>query len=249
MAGTTSWDTLMEQAVSLILGLDITPQVLEMFHLSHDDVQAMDPRPRTWVDLAVLQVVGAGKLVEERLPETMDFHRTVSDEAAAHLNLLAENTFRTPWLAAKILSKDKDLAKESANALVRHLASTRPNNRTPFEEHVFTTEELFRNLVEFSQAEHAVLVWHSDGKYACLFMFLAPRFLLNPDHVLDAERIHARWKWLCGTKRNISLQCLNAMLRLMQYMEAHQTFPSQDQLLPHLRAEALQHKLSLDGLE
>ena len=159
----------MEKAVSLILGLDITPEALGRFHLSHDDVQAMDPRPRTWVDLAVLQVVGDGTLVEERLPETMDFHRTVSDEAAAHLNLLAENNFRTPWLAAKILSKDKGLAKESANALVRHLASTRPSNITPFEEHVFTTEELFRNLVEFSQAEPAVLVWHSDGKCACYF--------------------------------------------------------------------------------
>ena len=67
--------------------------------------------------------------------------------------------------------------------------------------------------------------------------------------MLDAERIHARWKWICGFKGNRSLQCLNAMLRLMQYIEANQTFPSQEELLPSLQAERLQHKLSLGALE
>jgi len=245
----TSWEDLMQRAVSLILSLEMTPQVLERFHVSEDDVQAMDPRPRTWVDLAVLQVVGEQDLVAERLPESLEFHRRLSDQAAAHLNLLADNTFRTPWLAAKILSKDRHQAKEAAETLVRHLASTRPGNRTSFEEHLFTREELYSTLVEFSQAEPAVLVWQSDGKYACLFKFLAPRFLLAPDHVLDAERVHARWQWICRNKRGLRLQSLNAMLRLMQYMEANQSFPSHEALLLHLQAECLEHRLSLEALD
>ena len=61
----------------------------------------------------MLQGVGEQDLVAERLPEAMDFHMQVSESAAAHLNLLANNTFRTPWLAAKILMKDAALAPVS----------------------------------------------------------------------------------------------------------------------------------------
>ena len=48
------------------------------------------------VHLAVLQVVGEEDLVAERLQVALDFHRSVSDQAAAHLNLLHDSTFRTP---------------------------------------------------------------------------------------------------------------------------------------------------------
>ena len=131
VAADTTWDDLMEKAVALILNLDITPKVLERFQLTEDDLAAMTARPKTWVDLAILQVVGEEDLVAGYLPESLDFHRSVSDSAAAHLNLLGDNTYRTPWLAAKLLSKDKILARDSAIALVRHLTTTRPGNRTP----------------------------------------------------------------------------------------------------------------------
>ena len=99
----------MQRAVSLILSLEITPLVLERFHMKEEDLAAI--RPKTWVDLAILQATGEQDLVTERLPESLEFHRLVSDQAAAHLNLLADNTFRTPWLAAKLLSKDKNIAR------------------------------------------------------------------------------------------------------------------------------------------
>ena len=60
----------------------------------------------------LLQVLGDEELIAERLPESLDFHRIVSDQAAAHLHLLADNTFRTPWMAAKLLSKDKRTWRE-----------------------------------------------------------------------------------------------------------------------------------------
>ena len=61
----------------------------------------------------------------------MDFHRRVTDSAGAHLALLCENTIRTPWIAAKLLSQQRDLAQGTAKDLARHLAATNPVNRTP----------------------------------------------------------------------------------------------------------------------
>ena len=78
--------------------------------MTEEALAALEVRPKTWVDLAVLQVVGEQDLVPDRLPEAIEFHRTVLDQAAAHLNLLSDNHYRTPWLAAKLLSKDKSLA-------------------------------------------------------------------------------------------------------------------------------------------
>ena len=113
-----------------ILKLELTPLILQRFGWHEKALQALDENPTTWAHLAVLQVVGEEELVAERLQVALDFHRSVSDQAVAHLNLLHDNTFRTPWLAAKLLSTDKALAKSSAAALVRHLVTTRPGNRT-----------------------------------------------------------------------------------------------------------------------
>ena len=117
----------------------------------------------------MLKVVDDEDIVAEHLQEALQFHRSVSGPAAAHLGLLAYNTFRTPWLAAKLLSKDKNLARDAARALLRHLASTRPNNRTAFETHLLDTEDLFRCLENFAKAEPAVLLWHGHGRYEVLF--------------------------------------------------------------------------------
>ena len=129
--------------------------------------------------------------------------------------------------------------------MVKHLATTKPGNRTAFEHYMFTEDGLWKNLEEFSQAEPAVLLWRDNGKYEQLFKFLAPRFLLAPDHVLDAERMHARWQWECLDKRALKLQTLNASLKLMHYMEHNQAFPRDQELLPFLRAEKDEHELAL----
>ena len=240
----------MHKAVSIILNLEITPEVLKRFGTCEENLRDLrELEPKTWVDLAVLQVVGEEDLVGGRLREAFDFHRAVSGQAAAHLNLLAENTYRTPWWASKLLSKNRFLARGAAEALVRHLVTTRPANRTSFENHLFNTGELWQNLEDFSKADPPVLLWHDHGKYEWLFKLLAPRFLLAPDHVLDAERIHSRWQWACTLKRAMKIQTLNASMRLMHYMENNQAFPSTEDLLPHLQAERLQHKVALEVLE
>ena len=245
----TSWDDLMQKAVALILSLEITSQVLERFHFKEEAWAALPTRPKTWVELAILQIVGEEDLVAENLVEGLDFHRKVADQAASHLNLLFENAFRTPWLAAKLLSKDRSLARDAACALTKHLATTRPGNRTGFEEHLIGQEELWRNLEDFAKADPPTLLWHDHGRFASLFKFLAPRFLLAPDHVLDAERVHARWQWSCSSKRAQLLQTMNASLRMTHYMEHHQTMPAHDELLPHLRAEMKHLRLSIEALD
>ena len=222
--------------------------MLKRFGLTERAFEDLAERPKTWVDLAVLQVVGEQDLVAERLESALAFHRSVSDHAAAHLNLLLDNTFRTPWLAAKLLSTNKDLAQDAAKSLVRHLVTTRPGNRTSFESHLLSQEELWQNLQEFARADPPVLLWKGHGKFEVLFKFVAPRFLLAPDHVLDAERGHARWQWVCDKKKALKLMALNASLRLQHYIENNQSLPSFEALLPHLQAERDNHKVSMEAL-
>ena len=85
----------------------------------------------------MLYVVGEQTLVAERLQRALDFHRRVTDSAGAHLALLCENTLRTPWMAARLLSKEPELAQAAAKDLARHLASTNTANRTSFEQLLF----------------------------------------------------------------------------------------------------------------
>ena len=249
VATETSWETLLERGCATILDLEITPEVLNRLSTSAEEVSEIDPPPRTWVELVVLRVVDDRALVEEHLAQALDFHRRVSDKAAAHLALLGDNTFRTPWLAAKLLSSSTDIAQAAAKSLSRHLVNTRPGNRTSFERHLFETPSLWENLVAFQEASPPVLLWHGHGQFEALFRFLAPRFLLSPDHVLDAERVHARWQWACHQKRSLKMHTLNSCLRLTHYLENNETFPKDVDLLPHLQAERTQHKVHLDAIE
>ena len=98
------------------------------------------------------------------------------------------------------------------------------------------------------QGRSPVLLWKGHGKFEVLFKFVAPRFLLAPDHVLDAERIHARWQWLCDKKKALKLMTLNASLRLQHYIENNQSLPSFEALLPHLQAERDNHTITMEAL-
>ena len=208
----------------------------------------MEEKPQSWVALRVLEVVGERALVDRYLEDALDFVRTVSDAAAAHLRLLLQNTFRTPWLAAKMLSTDAFHARASAREVLKHLDTTLPANRSSFEKHLLGSPELWLNLQAFAVEDPPVLLWRGRGRFECLFKFLGPRFLLAPDHVLDAERIHARWQWSCIVKRNIRFQALNASLRLTHYREQHRDFPSHEALLPYLHAELLEHRIAKEAL-
>ena len=201
VATTLSWPDLVEKACGIILDLAVTPKVLQTYGYKQEDLEVLDAQPKTWVEVVVLHVVGEQDLVATYLHEALDFHRATTTRAAGHLALVGDNTFRTPWTAAKLLSTDPGMARAAARALAHHLATARPGNRTLFEAHIFESENLYQDLVAFGAAEPPVLLWKGHGQFQSLYRFLAVRFLLAPDHVLDAERIHARWQWLCQQKK------------------------------------------------
>jgi len=163
--------------------------------------------------------------VAERLQVALDFHMSVSDQSVAHLNLLHDNTFKQPWLAAKLIFTAKALAKSSTAALVKHMVTTRPGNRTPFENHMFTHGEVWENLEDSSKAEPPVFLWGIQDRYVSLFMLLAPRLCCS-DHVLAAERIDDRWPWVCTITLAMRIMTLNtSFLRLQHHLGNNQTFP------------------------
>lgn len=88
-------------------------------------------------------------------------------------------------------------------------------------------DELMTQVSQFADIDPPVLLWHAGGKFAQLFRFLAVRFLACPDHVLDAEGVHARWKWISMIKRGVSFPMLNAILKVNSYLEQNGgAFPS-----------------------
>ena len=113
---------------------------------------------------------------------------------------------------------------------------------------MFTHGEVWENLEDLSNAEPPVFLCGNNCLYGSLFKLLAPRFLLAPDHVLDAERVHARWQWACTLCQVMKIMTLNATLRLQHYLENNQTFPLHEDLLPHLHAESMHHKLTLEAI-
>ena len=244
-----SWDDLVEKAVGLISDLAITDEFLERSKFSREQLERLEEeQPKTWVEVAVLEVVGETRLVPTYLSEALKFHLQVSGDAGAHLKLIGDNTCRTPWLAAKLLLPTATDAKAAAVSLVARVVNTKPVNRTPFEKHLLDSMELWTSLEEFSKAAPAVCLWHGRGKFETLYKFLAPRFLLAPDHVLDAERIHSRWQWYCLQKRGLRLPTLNALLRVQHHLE-HQDLPDHETLLAPLLAEHAEHKVAVEAVQ
>ena len=144
--------------------------------------------------------------------------------------------------------KQQGLTQSAAKSLAGHLATTNPGIITSCESHLLSEEELWQKLEEFTRADPPVLLWKGHGKFEVLFKILAHRFLLAPDHVPDAERIHARWQWLCDKKKALKLTALTANLRLQHYLENNQGPPSFEDLLPHLHDERANHRLSMEAL-
>ena len=144
--------------------------------MTRAQVALMAPAPHTWVSLAVMSAVGEGRQ-GDFLDEALAFHRRVSGDAAAHLALTAQNTFRTPWLAASLLLCDPQRARDGAKALLKLVASIAPDKRTAFEEYLFEDEGWWQALEDLSNADPPTLLWRGQLKYAALFRFLAPSVL------------------------------------------------------------------------
>ena len=247
IAECTSWEKLIDTATQKILDLTLTLEAAARLGYSEEQLNALDHRPDTWVELAALDALGTHALLGEHLSDLLRFRQRVAIKAAAHLALLGENVLRTTWLSARLLIKKPGDAQDAAKALYKHLVTTAPQKRTSFESHIADTKALIDELDLFTKADPPVCLWHGGGRYEQLFRFLAPRFLLAPDHVLDCERVHARWQWTCRTKRSLKLHTLNAMLRLTHHLE-HNYLPSHDDLYEHLKDESESYSRNLAAM-
>ena len=157
---------------------------------------------------------------------------------------------RTTWPAASLLHHDPATAQAAANQLQEHLLQTAPGRRTPFETSLADSDTYMANLREVLNAAQPCLIWQRHGAYKPLFRFLALRFLLALDQVLDVEGTHARWQWVCGQNRGLSLVSLHATLRLTKFLGRHgQEFPDPEVLAPLLedeRAHLCRHIAQID---
>ena len=235
IAAETTFRELVESEVKMILALDLTDHSIANLGATRQLIADKQWHPQSWVQLAVLLIYDDERAAEIALPEALDFHRRVSTRAATHLQLTAANILNTQWLAQELLSRHAPKAQASARTLVRHLTTTPPTKYTPFERELVQEEQLWSELVDFSNTPRALLLWRGRGRFANLFRFLASRFLVGPDHVLDCERLHARWKWISDNKRGIRLPLLNAWLKLTCFLESHDwEFPDDRELEEHL---------------
>ena len=242
---------LMQKATEVILDLEVNEEVLARLGTSFEDLERIGGlAPRSWVEVVVRLVVRDEAIAEDRLEEALDFHRKVSDRASSHLALIAENLARTHWQAASLLSKDPEKAQAAARSLVNHIARTSPSSRSPFERFLFEDDDKWDCLVAFANARPAVRLWHGRGRFEGLFRWLATLFLVGPDHVLDCERVHARWKWIIATKRGVRLPSLNAILKVTHYLDGHNgVLPAHEDLEAHLQAARQQLEWDLQEVE
>lgn len=250
IAGARSYESLMSEATGTIRDLSVADGLLERCGISDALWEQRGKPPSTWVEAFLWHLLQDESRVRDSLVESLDFHRRLTDRASAHLALAASNIMRTPWLAASLLDVEAVAAKAAAQALAQHLAGTPPASRTPFEHHLFSDEVLWPQIVDFSQSVPPVCLWQGGGAYESLFRFLAPRFLVAPDHILDCERQHARWQWLCALKRNLKMPAMNAFLRLTHFLERNGgEFPAHEALEEHLQAARLQLKWDLERID
>ena len=191
--------------------------------------------PRTWVEVAVRLEYPDEAEAWRRMDMFMSFYRRVAEAMESHLKLTGENIVRTPWLAAQLLSKDAVKATAAARELMRHLATIAPSRKTKFETVLFEDMELMAQMGDFaSQADPPCCLWKRNGRWHRLYIFVASRFLANPDNVMDVERLHAVWKWVLLRKRSLKLKSLNAWLKLGAYLRSNGALPSPEDLGRHV---------------
>ena len=66
--------------------MSITPEALQRFKLKPEGLESMANPPRTWVEMAVMHVVGQGEeaLVAMHLQSAFAFRRRITDSAGTH---------------------------------------------------------------------------------------------------------------------------------------------------------------------
>jgi hypothetical protein len=233
------FDQLIDRTVSQITSTRLTDDVLKHLGLTRAMATAagcVGEDTLHWVEVAVVCAPGVtNDLANEMMPALLEYHKNVAIAMAGHVRATAANINRSLWLSGGILSKSPEIARELANRFREHLLHLTANQRNKYETAFMENETLMQQLTMFANTDPPTLLWRGHGQFADLFRFLAPRFLAAPDNVLDAEGVHARWKWIETVKRNITLKMLNAMLKTHAHLQHHGVFPDPETFTPYVR--------------
>ena len=239
IASGDSFDVLIKNTITNITATCIDDHVLGALHTSAADVAEVGLTPDnaehfTWLELAVLLTGGVElRNLDDWMPMVVAYHQRVSLAMAAHVSMTAE-TLQRQYMPAAMLSKSANTAREGARVWYNHLLRLPDAALNNFEKAFKLNDTNMNQLSAFCDIEPPTLLWRGGGLFADLFIYMAVRFLAAPDHVLDAEGVHALWKWIHIFKRNITFKLLNALLKLQCYLRCHGRFPSAIELNPHL---------------
>ena len=221
----------MDRAKTILTSTECDDYVLRFLGTTRDEMLADGFAGDVhWVEVAVRFCPQLSKVEADELMEPiMDFYTMLALRMESHLSLNAANIIRNTWTAARILSTDPRVAQEAANELLwaptTGLLRLRPDQCAEFETAFLTNQTLVHQLQSFADRPVAVRVWQDGGRYAALFQFLGDRFCGAPDHVLDAESVHAQWKVLETNRRSLKFKLLNAMLKLRHYRFTNGAIP------------------------
>ncbi len=235
VAEVTSLDALVAKAVHTLTDpTTVDDEFLVVRRLSRAALAARGWAGKSWVEVAVLHCFGGdARRCEDVLPESYTYHTSISSAAAAHLQLVFQNIFRTSWIAGAMLSKDAVQAQHAARQIHQKLVGIDAASMTAFER-AFVADGRMELLASFAKRDPPVLLWRDGGRYEGLYRWLAVRFLSNPDNVLQCESIHAQWQWIETCARSIKLKQLNAVLQIRAWIQTFGELPAVADLQPYL---------------
>lgn len=164
--------------------------------------------------------------------EIVEHHRLVATRMQTHLQLTFENVARFSWVLRAMLDPDAGQAQASAREARRVIVTK--SSASKLVKYIAEHEQLMSQLCAFCERMPPVCLWQGSLEFKDLFIFIACRFLANPDHVLDAEGVHAKWKWIGDVKRAIKLKMMNAILKLSSFISAHGDLPMWDEVEPYM---------------
>lgn len=248
---------LMDRAAHIITSLELDARTMDILGVTETDVTGLglgDRVKMNWVEFCVnlncLEMFDNDHdRVDAMVCKCVKIHQLISVRMATHLSLTARTINNASWIAARMLSKNPDQAKNGGRAFRDHVVRLRAGRMTEFERHFTNDEVLMQELADFADYPHPVLLWQCGAKFKTLYKFLAIRFLVVPDSVLDEEGVHAKWKWLELMKRSMKFTFLNASLKLQEYLVQFTALPTGADLEPHMKIVrdtlALQYRAAL----
>jgi hypothetical protein len=237
--GDRSYEDVLKKALEILTNKFVDDHVLEVLGLTWADLREIGWTDHTnlqWIEVAILMIPGIGQAdCNEMFEEVVKYHDMVAIKMATHLQGVALSIeTRGVVLASQILSKDPAKAQNGAQRLRDHIVGTHPDKRSKFDSYILNSHDLWSELLQFAIRAVACVVWHGDGAFQHLFVFLAVRLATAPDTVLDCEGTHAKWQWLMNVKRGISFKMLVAMLKLFSYIQWHGELPTSADLTEHV---------------